>query len=1132
MLQTFKRLFLLYKKFYGYIFMLIKSSKRLPLFHLSLLFLLFVSCRQMPKEPALFTALQSDETGLQFSNKLTASSEFNMFRYMYFYNGAGVGAGDFNNDGQVDLFFSSNQSHNKLFLNTGNLKFKDVTAAANIPQDSSWSTGVSVTDINNDGLLDIYICKVGNFESLQGKNQFLICTGIDKNGVPQYADKAPEYGVDFSGFSTQAAFLDYDMDGDLDMFLLNHSVHQNGTFAERKKFLGTFHPLTGHRMFRNDGNYFTDVTRETGINSSAIGYGLGIAVSDVNLDGYPDIYIGNDFHENDYLYINQKNGKFRDELNERIMHTSKFSMGVDIGDVNNDAYPEIITMDMLPSDPYILKRSLGEDEYHTFYMKIRYGYNHQYAKNALQWNRGNGNFSEIGMYAGISATDWSWAALWMDFDNDGLKDLFISNGIPKRLNDIDYVNYVSNEDLQQKIKSNAVSEKEMSVINNFPQIKLPNKFYRNKGNLSFEDLAASIKNDLPTYSNGSVYADFDNDGDLDVVVNNIDDDVLLYQNHSNDKGERPALTVRLKGAATNTCATGTKLILFAGNDIRTYEKFPVRGFQSSMETPLQAGLANTKLDSIFVIWPDNRFEKIQLGNNQKQITITYKKALPLFDYSLLKKPVSDSSFSVMDVTKKVNLQHHHEENPFNEFDREPLIPYMVSREGPALAVTDINHDGLDDIFIGSSKRNKSAIYIQEKTGRFHKSRQAHLDLDSTYEDVDACWVDLNNDKQIDLVIASGGNEYYGSDKHLSPRVYINDGRMEFKRKEDAFSNLFLTASCIASNDINGDGYADLFIGGRSVPWDFGEVPKSYLLLNDHKGGFHDVTETYSKELKQVGFVTSAKWADIEGDGDEDLVLSLEWDGICAFVNEGDRLTKKYLTVKKGWWNFVLPLDADDDGDMDFIAGNLGENSRLKVSEKEPVRLYYNDFDGNGKKEQVFTYYLGGREIPFANKAELEKQMPFLKKKFLYAENFANASLFEIFSEKKLNKAGILSANYFSNAILINNGNYNFSIQSLPWQAQLSPYKDAALTDANGDNLPDVLLGGNFFENNIQMGRYDADLGTLLINKGGGKFMPELLNGLSIKGQVRHIKPIQTPKGLAYVLARNNDSTIVIQFNKK
>ena len=857
---------------------------------IGLIFLLG-SCSDKKSDPVLFTVLESSATGLNFANKLKPTPEFNMFKYMYFYNGAGAGAADFNNDGLIDLFFASNQGDNKIYRNKGALQFEDITAKVALPQDGGWSTGVSVIDINNDGLLDIYVCKVSNFEGLTGANQLLICTGIDKEGIPHYEDKAAEYGLNFSGFSTQAAFLDYDADGDLDMYLLNHSVHQNGTFAQRSVFLGTYHPLTGDRFYRNDGTTFTDVTKETGINSSAIGYGLGIAVSDINLDGYPDIYIGNDFHENDYLYINQHDGTFKEELTEHIMHTSQFSMGVDIADINNDAQPEIISVDMLPSDPYILKRSLGEDEYNIFNMKLAYGYNPQYAKNAVQLNRGNGMFSEVAMYAGVFATDWSWAPLWIDFDNDGLKDLFVSNGIPRRLNDIDYVNYVSNDDVQRKINSATTDESEMNAVEKFPQIKLKNKFFKNRGKVVFEDEENSIENDKVTFSNGAVYADFDNDGDLDVVVNNIDEPALLYQNRSNDKGEKPSIEIKLKGSAKNIAAIGAKVILFANGEIRTYEKWPTKGFQSSMEIPLHIGLFNTTIDSAFIIWPNNSYQPLQWAKDARSITVAYKEGLPLFSYPSIQYK-KDSTAKAVDVTKASNLIYLHKENPFVEFDREPLIPHMVSREGPALAVADINGDGREDLFIGSSKGYKSAVFLQDAGGRFQPSTQPFIDADSTFEDVDAIWEDVNSDGLPDLIVASGGNEYFGTDERLIPRVYINNKQTVLKKLDGAFAGLFMTASCIIPYDFTGDGKIDLFIGGRAVPWQYGQVPQSYLLENDGAGRFKDVTQQWSKELANVGFVKGAIWQDMDGDGDNDLILSLEWDGICAFINNGKSFYKK------------------------------------------------------------------------------------------------------------------------------------------------------------------------------------------------------------------------------------------------
>jgi enediyne biosynthesis protein E4 len=1052
-----------------------------------------------------------------------------MFKYMYFYNGAGVGAGDFNNDGLTDLFFASNQGDNKLYINEGKLHFKDVTVAATVPQDKGWSTGVSVVDINNDGLLDIYVCKVGKYEGLNSKNQLLICKGI-KNGIPFYVDEARLYGLDFSGFSTQVAFFDYDLDGDLDMYLLNHSIHQSSSFAPRNNFINTYSALSGDKLYRNDGDHFTDVTKQSKINSTEIGYGLGIAVSDINLDGWPDLYIGNDFHENDYLYINQKNGTFTEENNQRLMHSSKFSMGVDVADVNNDGYPEIISMDMLAADPYILKRSLGDDDYDVFFSKIASGYNYQYSRNMLQYNRRNGMFSETGVYSGISATDWSWAPLFMDFDNDGLKDLFIANGIPKRLNDMDYVNFIYNTEIQEKIKNSDMKDKDMALMKKFPEIKIPNKFYKNKNGLQFEDMETAVGNDLPTYSNGAVYADFDNDGDLDVVVNNINDPALLYENKTGKKNSKNFAAIKLIGPEKNRNAVGSKIVLFAGDKIETYEKNPVRGFMSSMEIPMHIGLGKSKIDSAFLIWPDNSFEKIIIDSSLQQLSFTYKNELPKFNYSSITNFYKNISNTATDITASTGLNYKHTENPFNEFDREPLIPHMISTEGPALAVADINKDGLEDVFIGASKTFHNAIFLQQANGKFIKTLQPEMALDSMYEDVSATLADVNNDGNIDLIIATGGNEYYGGDEHLLPRIFLNDGKANFKKLPNPFTNIAVTPSCVVANDFNGDGFVDLFLGGRTVPWNYGEIPRSYLLQNDGTGKFIDVTLKYAKELANTGMVTNAVWFDIDKDNDKDLLVTCEWGGVTAFINSNGQFVKKELTDKKGWWNFVLPVDIDNDGDIDLIAGNLGLNSSLQATATQPVQLYFNDFDDNGKKEQVVTYFVKNKEVTLSSKDELQRQIPMLKKKFIYAADFARAEFKDIFPMEKIEHATISSANYFANAVLINNGNLNFTTQALPWEAQLTSYRDAAIADVNNDNLPDIILAGNYYSNTIHTGRYDADFGTVLINKGKGNFVYENLNGLNIKGEVRHIQPINILNQQAYIMAKNNDNILVLKFS--
>ncbi len=1102
----------------------------------------FFSCQNKSNAPVIFKALIGSETGLNFNNKVTPTQDFNIFNYMYYYNGGGIGAGDFNNDGLIDVFFAANQGNNKIYLNRGKLHFEDITSKAGIPQLGSWCTGVSIVDINNDGLLDIYISTVGTIHHSDHRNQLLICIGIDSEGIPHYKEEAKQYGLDFQGYSTQAVFFDLDGDGDLDMFLLNHTVHETGTFGDRKTLSLKFNPLTGDRLYRNDQGHYTDITKTSGILSSVIGYGLGACVSDINLDGEPDLYIGNDFHENDYLYFNH-HGVLKEELNDHIMHTSQFSMGVDVADINNDGYPEIISMDMMPYDNYILKRSEGEDEYDLFYEKLKYGYNFQYTRNNLQYNRRNGMFSEIGVFSGVFATDWSWSSLWMDFDNDGLKDLFISNGIPKRLNDIDYIHYVSDDAVQSKIRSNNLNQVDMSLIDKFPEIKIPNKFYHNQGSLHFEDIGDQVGNNMPTYSNGAVYADFDNDGKMDILVNNINDEAIVYHNiYSNTNGNSTSssyVDITLKGSKQNVNALGAKIVLFTKRgtkgkgDIRTYEKYPVHGFMSSMEIPIHIGLEKTTLDSAFLIWPDNTFQRINLNHSSHSISFTYRSGLPNFNYNKITNYKPNNTPLLKDITQETGINFVHHENDFQEFNREQLIPHMVSTEGPALAIGDINHDGFDDIFIGGSKLTKSALFIQQTSGKFIRSPQPDLDLDSTYEDVGASWVDINRDGFIDLIIASGGNEFYGQDEHLTPRVYLNDGHSHLKRLNNAFKNIFLNASEVAPYDFNTDGFTDLFIGGRSVPYEYGLLPRSYIFKNDGTGKFVDVTASLAPELSKVGMVTSALWFDIDQDGDQDLLISLEWGEIVAFMNEHGHFIKKILSDQKGWWNFILPVDLDHNGKIDLIVGNLGLNNRLKDASKvNPIRLYYNDFDDNGKKEQILTYYLNGKEIPFANLGELEKQMPSLKKRFLYAGDFAKASLKEIFDPSKLEHSEVLEANYLSNAVLMNQGNLRFITKALPLEAQFSPLKDAVVIDANGDSLPDILLMGNFYENNIQMGRYDSDFGTILVNKGKGNFQVENLNGMIVKGQVRHIKPIKIGKKNAFILAKNNDSLKIIQFKEK
>jgi len=1107
-----------------------KHSSSNYIIFFSLLLMIF-SCGKKESITPMFKVLQSDVTGIEFANNLHPDESFNMFHYMYYYNGAGVGAGDFNNDGKIDLFFASNESESKMYLNRGAMKFEDVTAKTGIVFDTAWNTGVSVVDINNDGLLDIYVCRLGDYEKFKSRNQFLICTGI-KDGIPQYENKAKELGVDFSGFSTQAAFLDYDMDGDLDLFLLNHSVHQNGTFAPRTQFMGTYHDKSGDRLFENVEGKFIDKTHESKINSTAISYGLGVVVSDIDLDGWPDIYAGNDFHENDYLYINQKNKTFVDQSADRMMHTSQYTMGVDAADLTNDGLPEIISMDMLPKDPYILKRSLGEDDYDIFKYKTSVGYSHQYTRNNLQWNRGNGQFSETGMYSGMFATDWSWATLAMDFDNDGIKDIFVANGIPKRMNDIDYVSFVSNDQYQAKIRDNKMSQKDMALIDKFPEIKIPNQFFQNKKDLRFDDVTTLIEGNPYTYSNGAVYADLDNDGDLDIVVNNVNDKSFIYENQSAKKDSIESVSISFKGSDQNINALGTKLIIFSKDQIRTYEKYPVKGFLSSMEVPMLIGTKGLHVDSAFVVWPDNSYQKLADADfRKKTLQLQYKKGLPLFNYQIITSYSSLHTDAMEDATAALGLNFRHTENVFQEFNREQLIPHMNSTEGPALCVADINGDGLEDFFIGGAREQAGKMYVQEKNGKFKEIEQPAFEQDKNLEDVDAIFCDVNKDGLKDLVVATGGNEYFGGDPSELSRVYQNMGNAQFTRVENAIP-IYTVASSVNAMDVNADGYEDLLITSRVKPFNYGDDVSHFVLINQKNAKFADMTSTYAPEWLKYKMVTNASLIDLNKDGKAELVMTEEWGGISAWELKGGKFIKQSVTDMPGWWTFVMPIDIDHDGDLDLVAGNLGMNNRLaKATVKQPVSLYYNDFDNNDRKEQVMTYFLDNKEISFANKDEIQRQIPLVKKKFLYAGDFAKAELKDIYGEDKLNDAKVSKAYYFSNSVLINEGNFKFTLKALPWECQLTTYKTAIAMDANHDGIEDILLMGNYYDNNIQMSRYDADFGTILINDGKGNLQPELINGLTLKGQVRRSKTIAVQGIPHFLLGFNSDSLRAIRFRK-
>lgn len=1095
------------------------------------LLILWITFSCSPQKDYQFELINGSESGLNFVNKVEQKIEFNFFDYMYFFNGAGVGAGDFNNDGLVDLIFTSNQGTNSIFLNQGGLKFKDVTEESNIGKYSDgWSTGVSLVDINNDGLLDIYISKVGDYKTNISANQLFVCVGIE-NGVPLYEDKAIEYDLDLVGFGTQAAFFDYDLDGDLDMFQLNHSIHQNGTFGPRKGFLEKTHPTAGDKLLENREGKFVDVTQNAGILSNEVGYGLGIVISDINLDGWPDIYIGNDFHENDYLYINQRNGSFKELGSEQLSHTSRFSMGVDAADLNNDALPDIISLDMHPYEPAILKSSLGEDPYDIFSFKKGFGYQDQYARNNLQINNGNGTFSEIGMFANIHATDWSWSPLIIDFDNNGVKDLFISNGIPRRMNDIDYLNFMNNDPQQrQRTLSGEVLQEDLELVNKMPSIKIQNQFLIQE-NLTFSSISHEVKNNEESYSNGAIAADLDNDGDLEIITNNLEDTPFIYKNLSKKTDLNQSITVRFKGSNANLKAIGAKVIIRKTDGTQVVENNPVRGFLSSSLTDVVIGIGNPKtLKDIILVWPDNGYQIVEISQLDSFIDASWRPDLPKFNYENFKKSLkSEPSYNFEDITVRTGLDFNHEENTsFVEFNREPLIPYAVSTEGPALAIGDVNNDGLEDIFIGNAKRNKSKIYIQTREGQFYESHQLHIDNDSIYEDVDALFVDIDNDQDLDLIVTTGGNEFWPPSEYLQQRLYINDGFGNFVRNKAAFSEALLTASTVSITDFNNDGLPDVFFGARAVPKEFGETPNSYMFLNLGDGSFKDITNQINPNLQKSGLVTDSQWVDIDNDNDEDLILSLDWGHIKLFENSNQKLIEKNITKSNGWWNMIYTYDFDRDGDLDIVAGNVGLNNKLKPSESQPVSMYVNDFDSNGQKEQLITYYVAGEEIPFASHAELTKQIPLLKKKYLYAQDFAKAKVEEIFGKEALGLSTYKYVNNASNMILINDGNNNFEEHPLPNELQLSAMRASVAFDFNNDGNKEVFIGGNFYETNVAMGKYNGSFGNIMAFQ-ENEFQVNYLN-VNITGQVRNAEIIYIGSKPCLILAKNNEPIQVLEIH--
>ena len=1084
------------------------------------------ACSRESHSPPLFELLSPEATGVTFANTLPEKADFNILNYLYYYNGGGVAVGDIDGDGLPDLYFTSNLGPNKLYRNRGNYTFEDITGKAGVADPDAWKTGVTMADVNGDGKVDIYVSGA-DYLGLHGRNVLYI-----NNGDGTFTDRAKEYGLDHVGYNTQALFFDYDGDGDIDMYLLDHSTHAQRAMASQAQGSATS-PRTGDRLFRNDGGHFTDVTDAAGLHDGIDGYGLGVVASDFNNDGCPDIYVTNDFQGNDYLYINNCNGTFTESIAKATGHTSRFSMGVDAADFNNDGRTDIISLDMQPEREDILKTSANAESFNIYNLRLEAGYQPQYARNALQLNRGKGRFSEIGYLSGVFATDWSWSALFADLDNDGKKDLFVTNGIFRRPNDMDYISFVGNEAVQATLHD-TITNANLGLLQKMPQIPLVKYAFRNDGNLKFTNMAEAWGLAQPGFSNGAAYVDLNNSGNLDLVVNNINAPASIYRSHAREINRNHYLTVQLRGSGANTAGIGARVEITQKGEKQVVEQMPTRGFLSSVDPRLHFGLgSSSRIDTLTVIWPNHRFQTLTNVQGDTILTLVQKDASQMYQYSA---PASAPPMFA-DVTAKTGVDFKHEEDTFYDYSREPLMPHLLSTEGPRLAVADVNGDGLDDFYVGGAKWQPGKLFIQQHDGTFRASAQPAFEADSLSEDIGASFFDANGDGRQDLLVVSGGNEFWGEQDALRPRLYLNDGRGNFKRASDALPNIFENGSCVAVGDFNGDGRPDLFIGSRVVSKSYGMIPRSHLLENDGTGRFTDVTLEKAPALSEAGMVSSATWIDYDHDGKLDLVVVGEWMPVRVFHQENgklvDRTKEAGLSGTNGWWNSVEAVDLRGNGRRDLVLGNLGLNSYLHASPKEPARLYVSDFShsGGGNLEQILTSYKNGVSYPVAGRDELLKKIPSLRGKYPSYKDFGASRVEDIFPAADLSQAQVREAYTFASAVALNNGNGTFTLQPLPLEAQFAPIYASLAGDFDGDGKTDLLVGGNFYGVIPVLGRYDASYGLLLRGDGKGGFtavdMAE--SNLVIDGQVRDMKMLRGPKGeRLIVVARNNDKVMVLR----
>lgn len=1081
-----------------------------------------LSCQKEKDDIKLFEKVESKTSNVTFKNQLKESKDFGILDYLYFYNGGGVASGDINNDGLTDLYFVSNQGENKLYLNKGGLKFEDITKKSGIEGHADWQTGVTMADVNGDGFLDIYVCAVSNYKGLKGANELYI---NNKNGT--FSEKAKEYGLDFSGFSTQVAFFDYDKDGDLDCYLLNHAVHTSRSYGKAET-RGIKDNEAGDYLYENINGKFKDVSVKSGIYQASMGYGLGISVADINNDGWEDIYVSNDFHEDDYYYVNQHDGTFKEEAKTRMGHQSRFSMGSDIADINNDGFMDLMTLDMYPEDETVEKSSAGEDPFDIYQYKLEFGYFNQYSRNCLQLNMGGQKFIDIAPMAGVSATDWSWSTLINDFDGDGIKDIFVANGIVKRPNDLNYMKFIMGDSPQNSQFSK--QEYDKKALDLMPDGKVHNYFFKGNQNLQFDDKSMSWGFEEAKIANGATYADLDNDGDLEIITNNINAEATIYNNQSIENLGNSFCKIKLTGESQNTFGIGAKVVLNANGIEQTQQLMPTRGFMSAVEPILTFGLGKNvqMIDTIKVIWESGKGQVLTKVKVNTTLILDEKNAKLISP--ILAKPVQ---LTFEEVSNKLNLNFIHKENQYFDFNRESLIPFKVSTEGSKIAVGDVNNDGKEDLYMGGAKGQSGELFLQNASG-FINSKQVDFIKDAIFEDVDAVFLDIDNDKDLDLYVVSGGNEFYENNVEQFDRIYRNDGKGNFKRDVSALPKMFSNKSCVRPFDFDKDGDLDLFVGGRVVPFNYGKTPTSYLLINNGKGNgsspqFTDKIKQLAPELQTAGMVTNAIWSDIDNDGDADLIVIGDWMPIKMYQNDKGKLSliDNDLSEKTGFWQGILANDFDRDGDVDFVVGNIGLNTKFKKNPKQnALRMYVKDIDGNGSVEQILTYNRNDKWFPVATKDELGKQIPsIINKRFTDYSLYAGRTIEDIFYPEQLEKAEIKEVNTFESVYLENLGSNKYKLTPLPILAQTSKIMTLFLDDYDGDGIKDVIIGGNFYGSNMYQARYDASYGLILKSDGKGNFKTIIptKSGLMLEGEIRDIQKIIFNKLPYYLIARNNNS---------